>query len=275
MNLLSFGTAAEFQAAAEAWLASAERENNPLLTAVAAARHDGPSRGWMIASDEGPQLALFQSPPHYVLLSRGIIEAARWAAEILDTDLPGVFGPVDLARAFAAGWSERTGRLTVLNGEMTFFTLERVTPFRRPKGSLRAAIEKDFDGLMPIAIAAASEMNLPKPEQDPEQVHKGLRRAIAEARQFVWADGSSIRATASYVGALARGGARIRGVYTPPEFRGRGYGTAVTGSLAEWLLAGGQDWVSLFADNANPVSTEIYRRLGFQAGCVYRSVRFY
>ena len=275
MNLLSFGTAAGFQAAAQDWLASAERENNPLLTALAAARRDRLSRGWMTASGAAPQLALFQSPPHYVLLSRGSLEAARWAAETLDVELPGVFGPAAVTRSFATAWSERMGRLSVLNGEMTFFTLESGAPFLRPEGSLRAAREEDFAELMPITIAAAREMNLPTPEQDPEQVEKGLRRAIAEARQFVWTDGSSIRATASYVSALTGGGARIRGVYTSPEFRGRGYGTAVTGALAEWLLAGGQAWVSLFADNANPVSTGIYCRLGFQPGCVYRSVRFY
>ena len=63
---------------------------------------------------------------------------------------------------------------------------------------------------------------------------------------------------------LPHGGARIGMVYTIPEFRGRGYGAAITGSLARVLLEGGQRWVSLFADDLNPTSTGIYRRLGFQ-----------
>ena len=98
-------------------------------------------------------------------------------------ELPGVFGPAAMTRSFATAWSETRGRLSVLNGEMTFFTLESVSPFLRPEGSLRAARDEDFAELMPITIAAAREMNLPAPEQDPEQVEKGLRRAIAEARQ--------------------------------------------------------------------------------------------
>ena len=35
---------------------------------------------------------------------------------------------------------------------------------------------------------------------------------------------------------LENAGARIGMVYTPPELRGRGYGTAITGSLAQLLL---------------------------------------
>lgn len=275
MQLRGFDSASAFQAAAEPWLVSAERENNLLLTTLAAARPDGVSRGWMVFADALPQLALFQTPPHYFLLSRGVAYAAVCAATQLNPEVPGVFGPSAVAQAFAKRWSERTGRLSVVTNEMTFFTLERVAPFTRPQGSLRPATTADFAELAPIAAAAAREMNLSKSEQDPEQVERTLRRAIAEGRQFVWAHGSTIRTMASYVDARPQGGARIRGVYTPPEFRGRGYGTAVTGALAELLLARGQDWVSLFADNANPTSNGIYRRLGFEPGCVYRSVRFY
>ena len=106
------------------------------------------------------------------------------------------------------------------------------------------------------------------------EVEKGLRRALAEGKQFVWADGDSIRSMASYVEGLPGSGARIRSVYTPPEFRGRGYGSATVGRLAEMLLAEGQAWVSLFADNANPTSTGVYRRLGFQPRLVFKSWRF-
>ena len=79
----------------------------------------------------------------------------------------------------------------------------------------------------------------------------------------MWVVGSTVRALASYADGLCDRGARIRGVYTPPEFRRRGYGTAITGALAQMLLDSGQAWVALFADNANLTSTGMYRRLGF------------
>ena len=157
---------------------------------------------------------------------------------------------------------------------MTFYTLDRVEPFRHPGGNLRHATLADLDDLRPLAIAAARDMNLPLAEQNPEEVERRIRRNIAGARQFMWTEDSSIRAIAGYAEALADAGARIGLVYTPPPLRGRGYGTAITGSLAQLLLDEGQAWVSLFADNANPVSNGIYQRLGFRPERNYRTWLF-
>lgn len=276
MRLICFEHADQFRSAAEQWLTIAERENNLLITAmvVGAKQVDNSSRAWLVTSGESPQLALFQTPSQYLLLSQGDREAAGWAAAKIEGDLPGVAGPASVAQTFAEPWAARTGCVAKLNGEMTLFAAERIEPFRAPGGSFREARPDELDRLQPLAVAAARDMNLPRPEQNPATIAKGLRRAVAEGRQFVWEAGPSICAMASYVAALPSGGARIRGVYTPPEFRGNGYGTAVSGALAERLLGGGQSWVALFADNANPVSTGIYRRLGFQPLRVYLSVRF-
>ena len=267
--------AAAFDEAAGGWLSAAERDNNLILSVVKnAARRDDPSRGWLVTDSAAPRLALFQTPPHYLLLSAGCAEAAAWIAGSLERPLPGVVGPAALSDAFAAQWSKRTGQTPRLNSEMTFYTLDRVEAYSRPRGELRQATPAEFERLAPLAAAAARDMRLPAPEQEPSEVEKSLRQLLGEGKQFVWEDGNAIRAIVSYTESLPHAGARIRGVYTPTEFRGQGFGTAITGTLAEWLLARGQKWVSLFADNANPTSTGIYRRLGFQPRLVYRSLRF-
>jgi len=255
MEVVSFPTASAFSDAARFWLQGAEREHNLILSVLqGSVRRNSPARGWLVTAEGAPHLALFQVPPHYVLLSRGTAEAVRCAAGSLEAELPGVLGLAAEAEAFAAGWSRRIGTAAFLNTEMTFYTLDSVQPYRRPGGCLRRAGPEEFELLAPLATAAARDMNLPAAEQRPE--------------------GSWIRAMASYVDVLPGAGARIRGVYTPTEFRGRGYGAAVTGALAELLLDEGQSWVSLFADNANPISTGIYLRLGFRPEGVYRSYRF-
>lgn len=55
---------------------------------------------------------------------------------------------------------------------------------------------------------------------------------------------------------------RIGPVFTPAENRGRGYGSAVTASLCETLLAEGSR-VMLYADADNPTSNGVYQRIGF------------
>jgi len=275
MLATTFETPAEFEHASWEWLSRQPRRNNLILSiARRAVKLAENGRGWLISSDGGPELALFQTPQHPPAMSDGDIEAARCAARFLPPDLPGIVGPSAVADAFSAEWCARTSQSAHLHWEMTFYTLDRVEPFVHPGGSLRPATVADLDALRPLAMAAAKAMNLPAVEQLPDEVEKRIRRNIAGDRQFIWTEGSSIRAIAGYAEAMEDAGARIGLVYTPPELRGRGYGTAITGSLAQLLLDQGQAWVCLFADNANPVSNGIYRRLGFQPELDYRTWLF-
>ena len=59
-------------------------------------------------------------------------------------------------------------------------------------------------------------------------------------------------------------GVRIGPVYTPPELRGRGYGSALTAALTQQLLDGGRRFCFLFTDLANPTSNSIYQRIGYR-----------
>ena len=273
--MLCFETPTEFGAAAQDWLSADEHENSVILSRLSSAeRHPTSVRCWLVTGRGGPQLALYWTPHHYLQLSKGDARAARYAASLLESDLLGVRGPAHPTDAFAQCWSARLNRRAVAHMEMTFYTLDHVHPVMPSDGSMRKATLEDFAQLAPLAAAAARDMNLPAPEQLPTEVEKRLWQEIYENRQFMWMDGSSVRALASYADGFGDRGARIRGVYTPPEFRGRGYGTAITGALAEMLLRGGQSWVALFADNANPISTGIYRRLGFTPRFVYRTWRF-
>jgi predicted GNAT family acetyltransferase len=57
---------------------------------------------------------------------------------------------------------------------------------------------------------------------------------------------------------------RIGPVFTPPDHRGHGYGSAVTAAAAALAHRSGTRDVVLFADLANPVSNSIYQRIGFE-----------
>jgi predicted GNAT family acetyltransferase len=275
MRVTVYEIPAEFQNAAEDWLALAPRRNNLILTILRrAVKLAEPARAWLVSSDSGPEIALLQTPRQPVVSSDGNIDAARWAAQSLPIDLPGIVGPSDVADAFCEGWRGRSSARPHFHGEMIFYTLDRVEVFRRPPGELRRATFDDFDALLPLAITAAKDMNLPPVEQIPEEVEKRVRRSVAGNHMFLWVEESSIQAIAAYAETIGKAGARIGLVYTRPELRGRGYGTAITGTLAQLLLDEGQAWVSLFADAANPVSNGIYQRLGFKPELNYRTWLF-
>jgi predicted GNAT family acetyltransferase len=273
MRLLRLPSAAAFEAAAGRWLAADDRTNNLILSRLHAARfHDG-VKSWLALEGGIPQLALLKTPLDLVL-SGGSVQGAEFLADHLELDVRQLVGPAAVADAFAARLRQKTGRAGSVSMEMTFYTLDRVALFHSPAGCMRAATRAELDELAPLAFAAEGEMGVHTEGRDPAAIESTIRQAIDDGQQFVWAEGSSMRAMASYVSPFRNAGARIRGVYTLPAFRGRGYGSAITGALAARLLDGGQDWVALFADNANPTSTGIYRRLGFLPHSLFRTWRF-
>jgi predicted GNAT family acetyltransferase len=56
---------------------------------------------------------------------------------------------------------------------------------------------------------------------------------------------------------------RVGPVFTPAELRSNGYGSAITASLSEKLLAGGSR-VMLYADAVNPTSNGVYQSIGYR-----------
>ena len=61
-----------------------------------------------------------------------------------------------------------------------------------------------------------------------------------------------------------RRGISVSFVYTPPEFRRRGYATACVAELSRLLLESGRQFCSLFTDLANPTSNHIYQQIGYR-----------
>ena len=52
-------------------------------------------------------------------------------------------------------------------------------------------------------------------------------------------------------------------MYTPPEFRRRGYATACVAALNQQQLDAGRQFCALYTDLANPTSNSIYQKIGY------------
>ena len=53
-------------------------------------------------------------------------------------------------------------------------------------------------------------------------------------------------------------------VFTPVLHSQRGYASALVASMSQMALDRGKQFSVLFADNDNPVSNHLYRKLGFR-----------
>lgn len=187
---------------------------------------------------------------------------ATAAERAVDADLPAVNGPVAEVEAFAAAHTARTGLRSEVAMRMRLFRLVALVPPSAVPGCARLAGPGDV-GLVTewqTAFTAEAISSLDPPADLRPGVVESMERG---AGHVLWeVDGRPV----AYASARRPVGpmSRIGPVYTPPEHRGHGYGTAVTAAATAWATGAGAREVVLFTDLANPVSNAIYPRIGFR-----------
>ena len=101
----------------------------------------------------------------------------------------------------------------------------------------------------------------------------GVKTRIGDGTLFLWID----RAQAVSMAAINRKTKNvgvIGYVYTPKEFRGKGYATTLVKIVSKKILQNGFTYCSLFTDSANPTSNYIYRKIGYEPVAEFTTIIF-
>ncbi len=210
-------------------------------------------------------VALRTPPRNLVIAGRGRrLEAAlQTTVEYLSEKqaaLPGVIGPRPTAEIFASLWSDATGDSIELQVELEIYRLDEVREVSRSPGRLRRADAGDSELAATWLQDFARETVLEELRAD--DARRRVERSIRQGRLFFWEDGEPV--SMATTARRTQRGVAISGVYTPPEFRRRGYATSCVADLSQLLLDEGLDFCCLYADLANPTSNRIYRRIGYR-----------
>lgn len=96
----------------------------------------------------------------------------------------------------------------------------------------------------------------------PSQLHSGAYHAVRDHERLVAVAGTHVVSRQAAVAALGN-------VYTRPDYRGRGYGAAVTSAVTVELFARGMTTIVLNIVATNDAARRVYERLGFREYCVY------
>lgn len=99
-----------------------------------------------------------------------------------------------------------------------------------------------------------------------------IEARIDAGNHFIWEDGHPV-SMATHTRST-QNGAGVNCVYTPPNYRGKGYASSLVAELSRTLLERGNKFCFLFADADNPISCGIYRKIGYYDLCVFDEVRF-
>jgi uncharacterized protein len=181
----------------------------------------------------------------------------------------GVTGPLPAPQRFAHAWQRLTGDGFVVQIEERCYKLERLIQPRDVPGAARLATEADLKVLTDWRMAFTAEA-VPHEATSRDEVESYTRQRFAAPTErvgtFLWeVDGQAV-SMASYGGPTPNG-LRIGGVYTPPEFRRRGYAGACTAATCEFILRSGRSFATLYTDLANSTSNHIYQAIGFEPVC--------
>ncbi len=223
--------------------------------------------------------AAAMTPPHNLVLS--LVEDPQAlppiAADVFEHygALPGVLGPADVSRSFAGLYHELSGQPYRKGMAQRIYQLETVQPVFGVPGALRRATEADRHTL--IAWFAAFGREALGDADGPDAKHEAERAVDrflgTETRGiYLWEDGRPV-SMAGFSGPTPNG-IRINAVYTPPEYRRRGYASACVAALSQLLLDRGYRYCFLFTDLSNPTSNHIYQLIGYQAVCDVDEYRF-
>lgn len=261
----------EFTAAAGEFLAAHPVQNTVLLTIadhLAAGESFGgdpqsaPCFGWWRPVAGGPVRAAFaQTPPQSVQLGLVPVEAAAELARELAGEraaVPGVGGEAAAAEAFAAAWVQAVGGSARRTQCLRLYQLDELKP-PVVAGRLRRAEPDDRELLLGWTRAFADEVAATIPD-----VAAAVDRRLSAGNFCLWEVGGRPVAFGGMSRALA-GMVRVGPVFTQPEQRGHGYGSAVTAAVSTEALLRGASQVLLYADLANPTSNSIYQKIGYRA----------
>ena len=255
-----YRTAAEFLADAEPWLAAAEADNNLLLSvAQLLTTDDHPFREplyFATVKDDGRVAGCaICAPPDG--LEVGTLPAGAAALLVdgvaaLHPNLVSVSGARSSAIEFANAWTRACGGGWSIRHRWHLFRLESLIRPPPAAGRQRCARAEDWPLLASWAPRYAEAVS------SSVDVTAFFARMLRRMALYVWDDDGPKCAVAE--SGVTANGRRIAAVYTPDEFRNRGYASNAVAAVSELGFARGSKFCVLFAERA---PGRLYRRLGY------------
>jgi GNAT superfamily N-acetyltransferase len=250
----------------------ADEARHNLILGLAGTLRDNPGlypeqELWLVAEDGDVAGAALRTPPYNLVLGNGSQAALEALAGELGGSIPGAVGAVPEIDDLVGACSRLHGVTPEARVRQGIYALDAVAQPPAPSGVPRPATADDRELLVRWWGAFGAEA-LGEVERDEEQNGRSIDHKLAAPGNGIalWENSGEPVCAVGY-GSPTPTGVRIGPVYTPPEFRGRGYASALTAHVSAEQLAAGRGFCFLYTDLANPTSNKIYVAIGYRRVC--------
>lgn len=209
-------------------------------------------------------------PPYVLSMPDGAATALADALLDRGEEIGGVNGSRPATDVLVARIADRSGCAVEVGMHTRLFELGELVAPEPPPGHLRRVRRDEAE----LALAWTRQFLLDADEQAGRAPGTGhdvesftladIHRKIDDGTYWFWVDHTDRPLHLTGANPPAFGVARVGPVFTPREHRGRGYGGAAVAAVSALMRDLGHR-VILFTDQANPVSNELYQRLGYRA----------
>ena len=184
-------------------------------------------------------------------------------------NITGVTGEIDVVKLFVEKWTKITGCSYKVDMNLRVYKLTEVNKYDRPNGLFRSAEIGDIG----IITKFVSEFNIAINElENNERLNEIIENGVANNEIFVWENKNIVSMARKQ--RPTKHGMAVSGVYTPVEYRSKGYVTAVVAELSQNILNSGKSFCTLYTDLSNTTSNSIYQKIGYNPICDHISYRF-
>ena len=270
MIIKNHRSASTFLESTQALLEAREAENNLILGLATTLERD-----ITYYSDVQPMLlslhldgicigACLQTPPYNLIIYctpsylNVAIPLLCKHLEANEIAIPGIIGPKQTVQAFNKHWTAMIGHSAKVQVDQLIYRLDQVLSVPIARGNMRQAEARDLELMTKWTFQFRQEAMLPISE---EAARDSSIKKIKEGTLYLW-ETNEVASMAAWT-RPTRNGVTIASVYTPPEFRGKGYATSCVATLSKLLLDKYQ-FCALFTDQTNPTSNGIYQKIGYQ-----------
>jgi predicted GNAT family acetyltransferase len=174
-----------------------------------------------------------------------------------------VSAPAHVAFAVAKAYADRTRQIVEIGRSERIYQLTRSHYALPEQGRLEVATQHDQSFVKEWVAGFVAEAGFESNGSIDEITHA----LIAPRLLYLWKSPQPV-AMAAWVGPTPNG-ASLNFVYTPPEYRGQGYGKVVSAALASQMLASGLRYCFILTDNNDSRTNGLYQSIGARTLCEF------